>query len=503
VYVDHDVDVTSAEGIANALGSQGFSAVVKRNAAVALDQMAGIPTDIFVESKFDLTGVSKVDSEDDEGKIVDAIQACLGRKFSEEQVKNVTAIEQKNTLIIEHNPYYLTASGIAAVLASSLNGAELISDGGADGMWALTLMKENTDDTIEYQLLSVRWPVILSGVFWFISMLSLIGGNWDYLKYMALLSVAFGLPPIVVKAFRTLRRCRFDVNCMMLLAAVGALPLQEYTESAAVTFLFAISEALETRATSRARNALSAIACLRPEHANVINPATKDIVVLPASAVAVGTLVSVRTGDKVPCDGIVTEGKSTIDESSLTGESRPVNKSPGMSVSGGTINTGNTQLVVKITATSNNSAVSRLIRLVEEAQSNRSDTEKLVDSFAKVYTPIIVLAALCMCTIPWAFGAEVGTTWAYNGLITIVIACPCALIISTPVTYVAGLAASAQKGVIVKGVNMVMHLCLMIILHCSRRVSNLCVHSLPSSCNPPQRWPASRSIRTSEEYCFR
>ena len=114
------------------------------------------------------------------------------------------------------------------------------------------------------------------------------------------------------------------------------------------------------------------------------------------------------------------EGKSTTDESSLTGESRPVKKAPGMKVSGGTINTGNTQLVIKTTATSNNSAVARLICLVEEAQTARSDTEMFVDSFAKIYTPVVVLAALGMCTIPWAFGTKVGQLWAKNGLITIV-----------------------------------------------------------------------------------
>ena len=247
-------------------------------------------------------------------------------------------------------------------------------------------------------------------------MLSYIGGKWEYLKYVALLSVAFGLPPIARKAFSTMRRCHFDANCMMLFAAIGAVALQEYTEAGAVTFLFSISETLESRATARARNALSAIVCLRPERANVINPITKEIVVLPAAAVAVGATVSVRTGDKVPCDGIVIEGKSVVDESSLTGESRPVHKGPESTVSGGTINTGSTQLVVRTTATSDNSAVARLIRLVEEAQANRSETEKLVDSFAKVYTPVVVFAAFCMCTIPWAFGREMGRLWAMNGL---------------------------------------------------------------------------------------
>ncbi|KAL3763614.1 hypothetical protein ACHAW5_003912 [Stephanodiscus triporus] len=224
-----------------------------------------------------------------------------------------------------------------------------------------------------------------------------------------------------------------------------------YPYGCSCDILFAISKGLEQSATSRARNALSDIICRQPEYANVLNPVTNDIVVLPANSVAVGTTVSVRTGDKIPCDGEVIEGTSTVDESSLTGESMPITKSTGMKVSGGTINSGNTQLVIRTTATSNNSAVARLIRLLEEAQLNRSETEKMVDSFAKVYTPIVVLAAFFMCTVPWAFGAEIGRVWVHNGLVTIVLACPCALIISTPVTYVAGLAAVAQKGVVCKG----------------------------------------------------
>lgn len=420
VYVDHEVDLISASDLANALNKEGFGAVTKKDGAVALDQMAGIPTDVFVESTFDLASVLNETNGSDKEKVACVIQACLDQKFAEAQIKSVSVNEGEKMLAVEHNPYYLTAAGIVEVLASHAYDVQVLSDGSADGMWALSLMKEDTHDTIEQQSSTVRWTVVLSGIFWIISMFSYIGGNWEYLKYVALLSVAFGLPPIAAKALRTLRRLHFDVNCMMAFAVVGALPLQEYTEAAAVTFLFGISEFLESRATARARNALSAIVCLRPERANVINPLTKDIVVLPASSVAVGSLVSVRAGDQIPCDGVVHEGKSTVDESSLTGENRPVSKSPGMNVSGGTINAGNTQLVVKTTATSNDSAVSRLIRLVEEAQSNRSDTEKSVDSFAKIYTPIVVLAAFCMVTIPWAWGSDVGKEWAKNGLITIV-----------------------------------------------------------------------------------
>lgn len=279
----------------------------------------------------------------------------------------------------------------------------------------------------------------------------LLDVNRDYLKYVGLLSVCFGLPSIAIKALRTLRRYQFDTNCLMFFASVGALALGEFAEAAAVVFLFALSEWLEVRATSRARRALSAIVHLRPEKANLVHPVSHELIVVPASTVPVGALVSVKTGDKIPCDGVVVEGRSTVDESSLTGESRPIRKGPEDKVSGGTVNSGMTQLMVRTTSTSENSAVSRLIRLVEEAQANRSETEKLVDEFAKIYTPIVVLAALLMCSIPWAFGSDTGKEWTTNGLVLIVVACPCALIISTPVSYVAGLAATAQKGVLIKG----------------------------------------------------
>jgi Zn2+/Cd2+-exporting ATPase len=212
----------------------------------------------------------------------------------------------------------------------------------------------------------------------------------EKLKYVGLVSVAFGLPPIATKAFRTLSRYRFDTNCLMFFASCGALALGDFPEAAAVVFLFAGSEWLEVRATRRARQALSAVVCLRPDKANLLHPSTKEILVVPATAVPVGSLVSVKTGDKIPCDGVVVEGTSSVDESSLTGESRPIRKMVGSEVSGGTINSGLSHLLIRTTSTSDDSAVSRLIKLVEEAQANRSTTEKLVDKFAQVYTVCVM-----------------------------------------------------------------------------------------------------------------
>lgn len=268
---------------------------------------------------------------------------------------------------------------------------------------------------------------------------------------MALVSVAFSLPSVGRKAFATVKRCQLDVNVLVFVAAFGALLLQDYTESAAVAFMFSLSEWLESRATTRARNALSSIVNLRPETANLVLPGSKEIVVLAASAVPVGAIVSVKTGDKIPCDGVVAEGSSSVDESSLTGESLPVPKTTNDPVSGGTVNCGFAELLVRTTATTEHSAVSKLIRLVEDAQASRSPTEKIVDEFASVYTPIVIVTSLGLATIPWVFGVSVGLTWSYTSLVLLVVACPCALIISTPITYVAGLAATAQRGILIKG----------------------------------------------------
>jgi Cd2+/Zn2+-exporting ATPase len=237
----------------------------------------------------------------------------------------------------------------------------------------------------------------------------------------------------------------------MVTAAFGALALGDFDEAASVSFLFSISEWLEAQATGKARRALGEIVSLRPEYAHVIDEQSGQIKIVPAENVPLGSLCSVRTGDKVPADGFVIEGSSSVDESSITGEARPVDKVSGNEICAGAINVGSTQLLIKTTSTVGDSTLSRLIALVEEAQTNSSETEKLVDAFAKRYTPIVLATALLVCTVPWVFGVETGRHWALNGLIIIVIACPCALTISTPVTYSAGLAATAKRGIIIKG----------------------------------------------------
>jgi len=437
VYVDHELHEVSAQQICDALNRDRFGAEVKKDAGETF--LASL--DGLVESALSYTPATEANA----GALEDFLLTVDQKMLSEFVVDGCGG-----TFKITHSPLLLPAASLANAVSTKLGITCTVDEDGARGMY------HQDDDDKEGSLTDERmsWPpipTILSCTFWVISMLSLIGGNWEYLKYTALVSVTFGLPSILLKALGTLRRCQFDTNCLMSLSVIGALALGEYTEAAAVTSLYSISEWLEVRATTRARNALSAIVRLRPEKANLILPNSKEMVTVRAAAVPVGAQVSVRPGDKVPCDGEVVQGRSTVDESSLTGEARPVKKGPGDKVSGGTINSGLSELTIRTTATADNSAVAKLIRLVEEAQANRSETEKLVDEFAKRYTPLVILGALCMCTIPWIFGKETGRFWTYNGLVLLVVACPCALIISTPVTYVAGLAATAQKGILIKG----------------------------------------------------
>ena len=473
VYVDHNTLLTSAEDVKKALEKGGgYVADIRVDAGAELKRLGvgkesngaarqgshinelGIRMSRFVETTLHLPSLQTLDE-------VRKLERIMRKHYLQAQVRAFYPHIPSRTVKVEHNPKAVSAPNIVQLLQTlDFEEATVVVDGAAENlalpeidMDAATVerggMAESSAEGSTW-IGGLHFNVILSGLCWFISILSIVEG-WEDLQYAGIASVIFGIPPVAIKAWRTVRRRQIDANVMMVIAAFGALFLGEFDEAASVAFLFAVSEFLEARATLKARRALGAIVSLRPDHANLINRSTGETTIVPATSVPVGSHVSVRTGDKIPADGVVEEGTSTVDESSLTGESRPISKLPESLVSGGSINVGQTRLVIRTTSTVDDSAVSRLIRLVEEAQSNRSPTEKLVDSFAKRYTPIVLTAALLMCTIPWLWGVEVGRYWTLNGLIVVVISCPCALTISTPVTYAAGLAATAQRGIIVKG----------------------------------------------------
>ncbi|BDA49356.1 Cadmium/zinc-transporting ATPase HMA2 [Coccomyxa sp. Obi] len=244
-----------------------------------------------------------------------------------------------------------------------------------------------------------------------------------------------------------LRTQVLDINFLMFLAVAGAVALQDYVEGAAVLVLFGVAQWLEARSTAAARAAIASVLALKPQTAILADTGAE----VPVDDVAVGTDVLVRPGDKVPLDGSVTAGTSRLDHSMLTGESAPVKCAPGQEVFGGTVNCGDGALTVRTTAAASDTTVARLARLVEEATSRQSPTETYVNRFAKWYTPIVVFACLCLALIPLAARVNDPKWWVYLALQILVTACPCALVLSTPVTMVAALAAAAKQGILIKG----------------------------------------------------
>jgi Cd2+/Zn2+-exporting ATPase len=251
------------------------------------------------------------------------------------------------------------------------------------------------------------------------------------------------------KGLAALRQGRLNINALMTVAVSGAFLIGQWPEAAMVMALYAIAEAIEAKAVDRARNAIKSLLALAPEQAEV-RQADGRWARVDVKAVVVNSIVRIRPGERVPLDGIVTSGQSAIDQSPVTGESLPIDKAPGDEVYAGTINQA-AEMEMRVTAPASNSTLARIIHAVEQAQASRAPTQRFVDRFAAIYTPaVFALAVAVALLMPWLMGA----TWlqaVYRALVLLVIACPCALVISTPVTVVSGLAAGARRGILIKG----------------------------------------------------
>jgi Cd2+/Zn2+-exporting ATPase len=241
---------------------------------------------------------------------------------------------------------------------------------------------------------------------------------------------------------------RVDMNCLMLLAASGAVALGDLPEAATVIWLFALGEMLEGFAGRRARRALALLLEERPHTAWVERQG--EWVEVPAASVAVGQRVRVRPGERVPLDGVVVEGRSSVDQAPVTGESVPVDKAPGDEVFAGSLNQQGT-LVVQAIRPYEQSTLSRVLDLVQEAQARKGQGQRLVDRFAARYTPAVVAGA-GLLALAGPLVTDLGfREWAYRALVLLVIACPCALVISIPVSIVSALTGAARRGVLIKG----------------------------------------------------
>ncbi|HEY0970000.1 MAG TPA: cation-translocating P-type ATPase [Gemmatimonadales bacterium] len=271
--------------------------------------------------------------------------------------------------------------------------------------------------------------------------------GWLTIPLLAAATVAGGWY-VVPRGLRAARNGALDMHFLMTIAAVGAAFIGEWGEAASAMFLFGVAQLLESRSMDRARNAIRALMDLSPAEARVVRDGMELRV--PVGEVRVGETVLVRPGEKIAVDGEVREGASSVNEAPITGESLPVDKEAGAEVFAGTLN-GHGALSVRTTRLADDTTLARIIHAVEEAQASRAPSQTFVDRFARWYTPAAVVAAALVAVVPPLLGFGAWSEWLYRGLATLVVACPCALVISTPVSIVSGLAAAARGGVLVKG----------------------------------------------------
>lgn len=295
------------------------------------------------------------------------------------------------------------------------------------------------------------WPLALSGVAaiaaeivhfagvapqWLVAMLALV----------AILGCGLGT---YKKGWIALKNRNLNINALMSIAVTGAVLIGQWPEAAMVMVLFNVAELIEARSLDRARNAIGGLMQLAPDMATV-QQADGQWREIEVREVALGSLVRVRPGERIGLDGEVVSGQSSVDQAPITGESLPVEKAAGDKLFAGTINQAGA-LEYRVTAAAGQSTLARIIKAVEQAQGARAPTQRFVDRFSRIYTPSVFIIALAVAVVPPLFMAGAWMDWVYRALVLLVVACPCALVISTPVTIVSGLAAAARKGILIKG----------------------------------------------------
>jgi len=255
---------------------------------------------------------------------------------------------------------------------------------------------------------------------------------------------------VAPRAFYAVRRMHPDMNLLMLVAVTGAVAIGEWFEAASVTCLFSVALLLESWSVERARRAIAGLVALAPENARCLHPKKGEFIDTPVREVSLETIVQVRPGERVPLDGIIARGNTDVNQAPITGESMPVARTEGDEVFAGSINLSGL-IEIRTTQVAGETMIARIARMVEDAQARRAPSEQWVEAFARYYTPAMMGLALLVALVPPILFAQAWGPWTYQALVLLVIACPCALVISTPVSIVAALSAAARHGVLVKG----------------------------------------------------
>ncbi|CAN4084893.1 unnamed protein product [Withania somnifera] len=343
-----------------------------------------------------------------------------------EGVKEVSVIVTTKTVVVVHDSLLISQQQIV----KALNQARLEASIRVNGLK-------------NYQK---KWPspfAIGSGILLALSFLKYF---FPPLQWLALGAVAFGIPPIIFRGVAAVRNLTLDINILVLIAVAGSIVLHDYWEAATIVFLFTIAEWLESRASHKATAVMSSLVNMVPPTAVLAERGE----VVNVDQVKLNSILAVKAGETIPIDGIVVEGECDVDEKTLTGESFPVSKQKDSTVWAGTTNL-NGYISVKTTALAEDCAVARMAKLVEDAQNKKSKTQRYIDKCAKYYTPAIIVIAACLLIVPTALRVHNRKRWYRLALVTLVSACPCALVLSTPVAMCCALSKAATSGLLFKG----------------------------------------------------
>lgn len=294
------------------------------------------------------------------------------------------------------------------------------------------------------------WPLALAGVLAVgAEMLNWLGVPPLWQAVVAIVAILLSGLKTYKKGWIAVKNANLNINALMSVAVTGALLLKQWPEAAMVMVLFNIAEVIEAKALDRARNAIDTLLKLAPEWMTVLQADNSWQAMQPAD-VALEAIVRVRPGEKIGLDGVIVSGNSTVNQSAITGESLPIEKKADDQVFAGTLNESGT-FDYRVTSVARETTLARIIRSVESARASKAPTQRFVDQFSRIYTPVIFILAIAVAVIPPLFFDGAWQQWIYNALVMLVIACPCALVISTPVTLVSSLTAAARMGILIKG----------------------------------------------------
>jgi Cd2+/Zn2+-exporting ATPase len=365
--------------------------------------------------------------------------AALERKLSPfSGVQGITADIVGRRLRVKHDPAHLSRHELLQAISETGMTARAAGEGPR-------IQPASTFSSRNHRLVLTAVSGVLTGF----GMLLFLGGYPEAITVpVYLVAVLAGGFYVARSGLLAARQLNLDINFLMSIAVIGAIIIGEWAEAAAITFLFALAEWLESWSMDRARNAIRSLMDLAPPQALVRRNGREQT--LPVEEVQLGDVLIIKPGEKIPLDGRVIKGASTVNQAPITGESMPVEKQVGSDVFAGTVNQQGT-LEVDVTHLAGDTTLARIIHLVQEAQAQKAPSQRFVDAFAKYYTPSVIAGAVLIASVPPLFLGQPFNDWFYRALVLLVISCPCALVISTPVTIVSGLAAAARSGVLIKG----------------------------------------------------